>query len=81
MISANDLEQGALVRAGSARAHDRAKRARDASLAADDLADVVGRDVELEDDVAVPLGPHDANLVRLVDEPPREVFDELLQSG
>jgi hypothetical protein len=77
---ANDLQKSALVRAGAAGTDDRAERAGDASLAADDLADVLGRDAQLEDDDAVPFDSLDTDLVRVVHETPCQVLDELLHS-
>ena len=62
-----------------ARAHDRAQGARDASLPADHLADVVLGDVQPEDERAVlALDLLDAHGVRLVDEPPRELREQLV---
>ena len=69
----------ALARAGGAGADDRAQGARDPALAPDHLADVVGRDVEAEHGRAVALAPLHADLVRVVDEPPRELLDEALR--
>ena len=48
-------------------------------LPPDHLADVVGRDVEPEDDRVVTLLRLDAHGVRLVDEPPRDPLEELGQ--
>ncbi len=47
------------------------------ALLADHLADVVGRDVEVEDDRVLALLRLDAHGVRLVDEPAREPLEEL----
>jgi hypothetical protein len=77
---ANDLQKSALVRAGAAGPDECAKRAGDAPLTADDLADILGRDAELEDDNAVPFDPIDADLVGVIDEALRQVLDELLHS-
>jgi len=73
----DDLDRDAAVLARGSRAHDRPQRARDPAAAADHLADVVGRDVEQERQLALPLLRLDANGVRIVDQPPRELLQEL----
>ena len=50
-----------------------------AALPTDHLADVVGRDVEAEDDRVLTLLRLDAHGVRLVDEPTRDPLEELSQ--
>jgi hypothetical protein len=73
----HDLDRDAAVLPHGASADDGAQRPRDAAAAADHLADVVGRDVEQERQLALPLLRLDANGVRLVDQPPRELLQEL----
>jgi hypothetical protein len=68
----------ALVRAGGAGADERAQGPRDPALAPDDLADVVGGDMEAEHGDAVALAPLHAHLGRVVDEAPRKLLDEAL---
>ena len=55
--SVGDLEQDARRSSRARRAHERAQRTGDAALAADHLADVVGRDVQPQHDRVVPLDP------------------------
>ena len=57
---------------------DGAESAGDPAVLPDHLADVVGGDVELEDDRALPLGPDDADVVGGVDEVPRQVLEQIL---
>src|SRR5262249_26795204 len=71
------LEQRAPGAARRGGAHDGTERARDPALAADHLADVVLRDMQLDDRVAVALDLLDAHRVRLVDEAARQVLDDL----
>jgi hypothetical protein len=73
----HDLDRDAAMLACGARAHDRAQRSRDPPAAADHLADVARCDVEQERQLAVPLLRLDADGVRLVDQPPRELLQEL----
>src|SRR6185503_9044835 len=75
--SVGNLEDVALVGAGAARTDDAPQRPRDPSLLPDDLADVVGRDVEVEDDGVLALLLLDAYSIRLVDEPARKPLEEL----
>ena len=76
--SADDLELQPPARARPAGAHDGAQGARDAALPADHLADVVFGDVQAEDERAVvALDLLDAHRVGLVDEPPRELREQL----
>jgi hypothetical protein len=63
--------------ARGAGSHDRAQSPGDPPAAADHLADVVGRNVEQERELALPLLRLDADGVRLVDQPPRELLQEL----
>ena len=64
--------------ASAARSDERAEGARDSTLAPDHLADVVGRDVELEDHGALALAPDDAYGVRLVHQALRQVLEQVL---
>ena len=66
--SAGNLEQITLFGPGAAGADDAPERARDPPLLADDLADVVRCDVEVEYDGVLTLLRLDSNGVRLVDE-------------
>src|SRR5205823_11273464 len=72
-----DLEHHALLATRGGRADDRAQRACDPPLAADHLADVVLGHVQLQDNGPFALDLLDADLVGLVDEPPRQVLDDL----
>ena len=66
--------------APAARADERAEGARDSTLPADHLADVVGGDVQLEDDRALAFAPDDAHRVRLVHQALRQVLEQVLHS-
>lgn len=62
----------------SAGTDERAERAREPTLATDHLADVAVRDVQAEDERAVvALDLLDPHRLRLVDEPPRELCEQL----
>ena len=63
--------------ARGARPHDGAQRPRDPPAAADHLADVARRHAEQQRELALPLLRLDADGVRLVDQPPRELLQEL----
>ena len=75
--SVGNLEDVTLVGARAARADDAAESPRDPALLPDHLADVVRRDVEVEDHRALTLFRLDAHRLRLVDEPSREPLEEL----
>ena len=60
-----------------ARAHDRAQRPGEPALAADHLAAVLGRDVELEHGRVLTLDLLDAHGVGIVDELLREPGEQL----
>src|SRR5207237_9232177 len=76
---ADDLDKDAVARPRRACADDRAQRPGDPALAADHLADVVLRDVQLQHVRAVALDLLDVNRVRIVDEPPRELGQQFSQ--
>src|SRR5439155_20737753 len=59
------------------RATDRPPRARHPALAADHLAELVLRDVQAQNDGVLLVDALDAHRVRLVDEPAREVLEQL----
>src|SRR6478736_4885838 len=77
--SVGNLEHVALVRPRPARPDDAAQGPRDPALLADHLADVVGRDMEPEDDGVLMRLRLDANGVGLVDQPTREPLEQLGQ--
>src|SRR3990170_5465141 len=79
--SVGNLEQVALFGPGPCRADDAPEGSSDAALPADDLAHVVGRDVEMEDDCVLALLRLDANGARLGDEPARDPFEKLSHRG
>jgi hypothetical protein len=63
----------------AACAHDRPQRTRDATLPADDLPDVALGDVQAKDErPVVALDLLDAHGVGLVDEPPRQLREQLV---
>jgi len=61
----------------AARTDDRAQRARDASLLADHLAEIVLRNMKAKHDRVGLVDALDAHGVRLVDKLSREVLQEL----
>ncbi len=67
--------------AAAGRSDDRAQRARHTPLAADHLAAILGSDVEPEHVRVVVVDPLDTDRVRLVDEPAREVLEQLDQES
>ena len=73
----DDLELHAPLLARAARAHDRAQRAGDATLPPDHLAEVVLGDMQTEQERVIVVDLLDAHRVRLVDELPRQVLEEL----
>jgi hypothetical protein len=73
----DDLDRDAAVLARGARAYDRPQRTRDPAAATDHLADVVGGDMEQERQLALPFLRLDANGVWIVDQPARELLQEL----
>lgn len=75
--SVDNLENVALVPTGASCPNDAAKGPREAALPADHLADVVGRDMKMEDDGVLTLLRLDPHGVRLVDEPARQPLEEL----
>src|SRR5579862_4237392 len=76
-VRVGDLDEHASAITRSARAHECAQRARDASLTADHLADVIRGDVQDEDERAVTLLLFHANRLRVVDELAREIREQL----
>src|SRR4051812_38744154 len=72
-----DLDEDPPALPYRARAHDRAQRARDPALAADHLADIVGRDVQHEHECVLALLRLHAHRVGLVDQLAREVREQL----
>src|SRR5581483_90693 len=79
--SLDDLEQDPPVLLRAARADDGAQRPRDAAAAPDHAPEVVRGDPEAQDEVAVLPFLVDADLVRLLDEPARQVLDQLGGGG
>src|SRR5438093_3138351 len=79
--SVDDLDKNAIARARRAGTDDRAQRPRDPALAADHLADVVLGHVQLQDVGALALDLLDANRVRVVDEPPRQLGEQFSQGS
>src|SRR5256885_3125307 len=78
--STYDLELQPPPGVRAAGADERAQRTREPALAADHLADVTLRDVQAEHERAVvAFGLLDAHGVRLVDEPARELLEQLRQ--
>ena len=75
--SVGNLEQVALFGSRTGRAHDAPQRPGDPALLADHLADVIGRDVKMEDDRILTLFGLDTNGVRLVDEPASDPYEKL----
>lgn len=76
-----DLENQAAPLPRAAGAHERAQRPRDPTLTPDHLADVLLGHVKAEDDGVVALLLLDPDCVRIVDEPAREVDEELRQAA
>ena len=76
-----DLEHQTAPLPRAAGADERTKRTRDPPLASDHLADVLLGHMEPEDDRVVALLLLDADCVRVVDQPPREVDEELRQAA
>jgi hypothetical protein len=74
--SVGNLEHVALVGARATCADDAAKSAGEAPLLADHLPDVVGGDVEVEDDGVLTLLGLDAHGIGLVHEPSRQPLQE-----
>ena len=75
--SVGNLEHVALFRASAAGTHDATERARDPPLLADHLADVVRRDMEMEDDRVLTLFRLDTHGLGIVDESAREKLEKL----
>ena len=73
----DDLESYAALLACCTRAHDGTQGTRDPSLAADHLAAVGLGDVQAEDELVVLVHLVDAHGIRLVDELPRYVLEQL----
>ena len=79
MCSAVNLEQHATALAHAARSDDRSQRRAMRPLPADDLADVVGRHVQPDDEHVVAILLLDPNCIRVVHELSCEERDELGQ--
>lgn len=79
--SVSDLEDHPAPLAGSAGPHDGTESARDPSLAADHLADVLLRNVQAKYDGVVSLLFLDADGVGVVDQPLGQVRQELSQGS
>jgi hypothetical protein len=79
MCSAVNLEQHATAFAHAARSDDRAQRARNPALPAHDLADVVGRHVQPDDEHVLAILVLDPDCIRVVHKLSGEERDELGQ--
>ena len=79
-VLVRDLEHEPPVAPRTGRPHHRAQRPRDAPLAADHLADVVGRAVEAEDDDVALVEALDPDRGRVVDEPSRDPGEQLVHA-
>src|SRR5438874_2498061 len=77
----DDLEHGALPLARGRDLQESPYRVGDSALLADDLAHVVLRDLQLEDDRGLTLDLVHLDLLGVVDERARDVLDELLHWG
>src|SRR2546421_8112429 len=77
----DNLEQDALAALRTARADECPQGSRDAALAADHLADIVLGHAQLEHDGVVTLGPAHLDLVRMRDELPGDVLEQLFHGA
>src|SRR5437764_1341628 len=77
----DDLEERPLVLLAGGGGEDGAQGARGAPLLADDLAEVVGRDAQLEDRRLVAGDLAHLDGVRVVDERPGDERDQILHRG
>ncbi len=79
--SFDDLEQDAAILLRAARPDEGAQRPRNATAASDYAPEVVRGDPEAKDEIAVLLVLVDANLFGFLDQPARQVLDELGGGG
>ena len=73
----NDIERVALLRLHTRRTKDRPQGSRRATLPANDLSDVVGREAKSQDNAVTVLNCFDGDLIRRVDQRARDGGDQV----